>query len=528
MENSQSTLNRQNSEYGSTESTEPKPSIGNSSFVPAKNGEFEIKSKSILPESRQVMSKFSISEPQYQNLNGKGKGLRRSQKDSLPTSGCGVCCFGGEGCGGGWHEDGLRMIILSMFIFSIAVTAALVIDVASTSKPQTEDPANKVISDVEECNNIGTEVMNQGGNAVDAAVASGFCLAVYEPHITSLGGGGMMLLHRHRTNKSVIIDFRETVPENSNEDRLRSSGRWSVGVPGFVKGMWHAHKKYGSGHDGMECCAWPLLIQKTIHKVVRHGVRVSSNLAAATSTKIGRLMQDTGVDTKNLREFINSYGSGESYNDNLHNIKLYKKLIRTLKTIASKGADAFYKGQGNDSIALDIVHATGGAITQKDLNEYQVIERDPIVTHIGKFEVMASGAPSSGPELLAYLNTLESWYDRQSTISIPGEDIEKAKDVSSENYWSTVIDVLTKLNHYQLGLGDPTNNTANKIDVWTKWMINKTNTERILSPVRYSRLPFEAGYNISSGESVAGQVMAMDKEDNYVSMVTSLNTWYSF
>ena len=139
---------------------------------------------------------------------------------------------------------------------------------------------------------------------------------------------------------------------------------------------------------------------------------------------------------------------------------------------------------------------------------------------------MASGAPSSGPELLAYLNTLESWYDRQSKISNLGKDTEKrAKDMSSKHYWSTLIDVMTKLSHYQLGLGDPTNNTANKIDIWTQWMINKTNTERFLSPLRYSRLPFEAGYKISSGESVAGQVMVMDKEDNYVSMVTSLNTW---
>jgi len=357
-------------------------------------------------------------------------------------------------------------------------------------------------------------------------VASGFCLAVYEPHITSIGGGGMMLLHRHRTNKSVIIDFRETVPENSNEDRLRSLGRWSVGVPGFVKGLWHAHKKYGSGHDGMECCAWTHLIQKTIHKVVRHGVRVTSNLVAATSTKIGRVMEDTGVDTKNLREFVNSYGSGESYNDDLNKIRIYKKLIRTLKTIASNGPDAFYEDRGNGSIAQDIVKATGGAITQKDLKEYEIVERDPIVTHIGKFEVMASGAPSSGPELLAYLNTLETWYDRQLRISSSDKDSERHKDMSSQNYWSTVIDVMSKLNHYQLGLGDPTNNTANKIDVWTQWMINKTNTQRFLSPVRNSHLPFEAGYKINSGESVAGQVMVMDKEDNYVSMVTSLNTWF--
>ena len=120
MENGQRSLNRQNSEYGSTESTETKPSLVKSSSFMEQNGEFEVKSKSILPESRKVISKFSISEPQYQNLNGKNVG--RSNKSTTSGKSCGVCCFGGSGeaCGGGWHEDGLRMIILSMFIFSIS------------------------------------------------------------------------------------------------------------------------------------------------------------------------------------------------------------------------------------------------------------------------------------------------------------------------------------------------------------------------------------------------------------------------
>ena len=527
MENSQSNLNRQNSEYGSTENTDNKPSVENTSSVSQENGNSQVKNNTLLPESRKVMSKFSISEPQYQNLNGKGRSLGRNHlhQNSLSGGCCGSFCFGDGG--GGWHEDGLRVIILSMFVFAIAVTVALVIDIASSSPPITKNPANKVISDVKECSDIGTEVLNQGGNAVDAAVASGFCLSVYEPHITSIGGGGMMLLHRHRTNKSIVIDFRETVPKNSNEDRLRSTGRWSVGVPGFVKGLWTAHKKYGSGHDGMECCSWTLLIQKTIHKVVRHGVRVTSNLATATKSKIGLLMNDTGPDTKILRNFITSYSKLDytsGANNNLHSINIYKSLIKTLKSIASNGPSAFYEDQGNGSVTEDIISSTNGAITLNDLREYEPIEREPIVTHIGQFEVMASSAPSSGPELLAYLNTLESWYQRQHKKYAHNESVETINDMSSKDYWSTVIDVLIKLNHYQLGLGDPTNNTAN-INLWTNWMINKTNTERFLSPVRYNKLPFEADYDISSGESVAAQVMVMDKEDNYVSMVSSLNTW---
>ena len=542
METNKSTFNRQSSEYGSTEYTGQTTLQENTAPATQENGgKSPMKQNSILPESRKVMSKFSISEPQYQNLNGKGKtsGRNSHSQNSITSGCCKSCCF--DDGGGGWHEDGLRMIILSMFVFAIAITVALVIDIASTSpQPVTENHANKVISDIEECSNIGTEVMNQGGNAVDAAVASGFCLSVYEPHITSIGGGGMMLLHRHRTNKSVVIDFRETVPENANEDpSSRSQGRWSVGVPGFVKGLWTAHKKYGSGHDSMECCTWALLIQKTIHKVVRHGVRVTSNLATATKTKIGNLMEDNGTDTHVLRKFIKDYssfrGAPES-NSNLHNLKTFRNLINTLKMIASNGPSAFYENRESGSIVQDIVSATGGAITANDLKAYEPIERDPIVTHIGHFEVMASSAPSSGPELLAYLNTMETWYTKQlearhaarkgeisNNLSSKEIQIRQHIGLSTQEYWSTMINLLTKLNHYQLGLGDPTNNTA-RVNDRTNWMISKSNTEQFLSSIR-KHIPFESNYKISSGESVAGQVMAMDKEDNYVSMVTSLNTW---
>ena len=204
--------------------------------------------------------------------------------------------------------------------------------------------------------------------------------------------------------------------------------------------------------------------------------------------------------------------------------------------IASNGPSAFYENRESGSIVQDIVNATGGAITASDLKAYEPIERDPIVTHIGHFEVMASSAPSSGPELLAYLNTMETWYTKQlearhaarkgeisNNLSSKEIQIRQHIGLSTQEYWSTMINLLTKLNHYQLGLGDPTNNTA-RVKDRTNWMISKSNTEQFLSSIR-KQISFESNYKISSGESVAGQVMAMDKEDNYVSMVTSLNTW---
>ena len=88
-----------------------------------------------------------------------------------------------------------------------------------------------------------------------------------DPHVSGLGGGGVMLLHQHRTNRSVVVDFRETVPEGARNDRFISNprqaslGRNSVAVPGLVKGLAHAHKKYGSHKEGLQCCSWMRQVQ---------------------------------------------------------------------------------------------------------------------------------------------------------------------------------------------------------------------------------------------------------------------------
>ena len=196
-------------------------------------------------------------------------------------------------CGGsGWTQDGLRMTVMCMFLFSLGVTIALVVQIALEPEDNTKDKANQVVTDNQPCGRLGEEVMEAGGNAVDAAVTATLCEALFEPHITGMGGGGMMLVHQHRTNQAVVVDFRETVPNSARNDRFIQNpnqaalGRTSVSVPGFLKGLTFAHDKYGSGIRGIDCCSWSNLVYKSIRYALQHGVDVQDSLANATQTKI--------------------------------------------------------------------------------------------------------------------------------------------------------------------------------------------------------------------------------------------------
>ena len=89
--------------------------------------------------------------------------------------------------------------------------------------PPTNRDADHTVADHPDCTSLGNDVLGQGGNAVDAAVAASFCMAAVAPHVTGLGGGGIMLIHMNRSNKSVVIDFRETAPDHAMNDRYRNT-----------------------------------------------------------------------------------------------------------------------------------------------------------------------------------------------------------------------------------------------------------------------------------------------------------------
>lgn len=430
--------------------------------------------------------RFDISEPSY---HSRSKNL--------------LCCHKS-----GAETDGFKIIVISMFVFAVGVTVALIITIASEPAPIVHF-ADVVTSDNAICSTAGQNVLQEGGNAVDAAVASSLCLALTEPHLTGIGGGGLMLIHSHRKNTSTVIDFRETAPENARNDRYienprsASLGRNSIGVPGFLKGLEYAHDKYGSGHIGLHCCSWSDLVWKALKEVLK-GVKITPHFLNATQTKISQDELESN-DAQWLQEFIGQAHQQAYFND----ISMYKKLIDSMKMIAQNGSKVLYEG---GQLGLNMIQDLGGGIlTLKDLKEYKVKESQPYIGKIGSHHVMVSPSPSSGPELLAFLNTLEYMNKTNGNFGAVTAD-----------YLHTLTNVLENLEDWQLRLGD---SNQEDIENTVKYMLDKNNAPNWTSDIQgHTLLTSDPNYALS--DPVAANVAVMDKKDNYVSVVTSINTWF--
>ena len=245
---------------------------------------------------------------------------------------------------------------------------------------------------------IGVDVLRSGGNAVDAAVAVGFALAVTHPFAGNIGGGGFMLI-RLANGRTTFVDFRERAPSRASRNMyLDSSGKptedrsvgWrSVGVPGTVRGLELAHQKYG--HK-----PWAELVSPAIN-LARDGFSVSH--AQMESWKYYAPLLSRFPESKHI--FLKDgtyYGWQELFKQ--------PELARTLDRIARFGAADFYDGETAHLLAAEMAK-NGGLITLGDLHEYQAIERAPLEGDYKGFHIITSPPPSaSGVGLLQMLATL--------------------------------------------------------------------------------------------------------------------------
>ena len=246
---------------------------------------------------------------------------------------------------------------------------------------------------------VGLAVLKAGGNAVDAAVAVGFALAVTYPAAGNLGGGGFMLA-RFADGRSTFIDFRERAPGKASRDMyLDTSGAltqdslvgWRAsGVPGTVRGLELAHKKYGRK-------PWTELLQPAI-TLAEQGFIVPFGLARSLSSASELL----GRFTESKRVFLKG-GTGYETGDRL----VQRDLAATLSRIARGGAAEFYKGETAHRLA-EAMAANGGLITRDDLNDYKAVEREPLTGSYRGYSIITAPPPSSGGiGLLQMLGVLE-------------------------------------------------------------------------------------------------------------------------
>lgn len=250
----------------------------------------------------------------------------------------------------------------------------------------------------------GLAMLKQGGNAVDAAVATGFALAVTFPRAGNLGGGGFMLIHLAKENRNVFIDYREMAPagatrnmfltENGEVDkRAEYFSHLSAGVPGTVAGLVHALEQYGT---------LPLkTVIKPAIELADKGFPMSYAFASSLQARKGRL----GADPTAKAYFLKSDGSDWALGENFRQ----KDLAWTLKQIAKHGSNGFYKGKVAKLIADDM-KANGGLITEQDLANYVVKERAPVVGDYHGYTIVSAPPPSSGGvHLIQMLNILEGY-----------------------------------------------------------------------------------------------------------------------
>jgi gamma-glutamyltranspeptidase/glutathione hydrolase len=247
----------------------------------------------------------------------------------------------------------------------------------------------------------GAAILARGGSAVDAAVATALALAVTHPSAGNIGGGGFMIV-RSAKGVATAFDYRETAPAASTRTMylrdgkidlsLTNAGYLAPGVPGTVRGLALAHKRFGT-------LPWKELVMPAV-LLAENGLTVSAALARSLNEQLSGTM---GRFPASVAAYGKPGGGTWAEGDRL----ILKDLGRTLRAIAVDGPDAFYKGWIADRIADDMA-ANGGLITKADLEKYAAKERKPVRGTYGPFEVISMPPPSSGGiALIEMLNILE-------------------------------------------------------------------------------------------------------------------------
>jgi gamma-glutamyltranspeptidase/glutathione hydrolase len=263
-----------------------------------------------------------------------------------------------------------------------------------------------IVSQEAAASRVGLDILKRGGNAVDAAVAVGFALAVTLPRAGNLGGGGFMLIYRADLSQTIAIDYRETAPAATTKDvfldanggadpfKSRYSGL-AIGVPGTVAGLELAWRKYGSGKFSFADLIAPSIA------LARQGLTVADDVADSLPLAAAVLARHPS----SARIYLRADGSVPQTGDHI----TLDDLAATLKTIAANGAAGFYSGPVAQKI-VEAVQAAGGRMTIEDLAKYRAVEREPVRGTYRGYTVVSMPPPSSGgAHIIEILNILEGF-----------------------------------------------------------------------------------------------------------------------
>ncbi|WP_091869881.1 gamma-glutamyltransferase [Pricia antarctica] len=375
----------------------------------------------------------------------------------------------------------------------------------TTSWAQTHGKQGMVVSDNALASQVGIDILKKGGNAIDAAVATAFALAVVHPQAGNIGGGGFIVF-MDSSGKTTTIDFREKAPLLATPDMFldeegklvegsNHNGLKSVGVPGTVAGLYLAHGKYG-------VLPWKKLVQPAID-LAKKGVVLSYTLASHAKN----------IQSGPSPDFIKNYftdteGRLLEYGD----VWVQKELANTLKQIKKHGKDGFYKGKVAQEIA-DYMKNNGGLISLEDLEKYTAIEREPMKGTYHGYDIYSMPPPSSGGvALIEMMNLMEQAnldsvaFNSTAYVHLVAETMRRAFADRAEN------------------LGDPDFNPDLPLDKLTS---------KEFAKMRYGNIDFDKA-TVSDSTKFAQlydgtnttHLSVVDKDHNAVSLTYTLEQSY--
>ena len=250
---------------------------------------------------------------------------------------------------------------------------------------------------------VGRDILAQGGNAIDAAVATGFALAVTHPQAGNLGGGGFMLVHLAEDESVIAIDFRETAPTRASRDmyldgqgnvdnQLAQYSHLSAGVPGTVMGLLDALEQYGTMSRG---------------EVLLPAIRLASegfpvSYALANSLESNR--ETLSADESSIAYFLDRQAG---------DLLIQSDLAATLMRIEAEGADGFYAGETADLIVAEMRQGNG-VVTLEDLANYKTVTRSPVIGEFRGHKIYAMSPPSSGGVHIVQMLNILGGYDLEA------------------------------------------------------------------------------------------------------------------
>ncbi len=353
---------------------------------------------------------------------------------------------------------------------------------------------------------VGVQTLRNGGNAVDAAIATAFALAVTWPSAGNIGGGGFLVYHGS-DGHATAFDFREKAPLAATEqmylgvdgrvvNNSNHFGPLAVGVPGTVAGLWKAHQELGS-------LPWANLVAPAV-RLAREGIPITYTLQRSFAGNQGRFRQYPSSAAVFFRPDGSLYELGDTW--------VQPDLAATLELIRDNGKDGFYAGENAMRLA-QFMADTGGLITEQDLALYEAIEREPIRGNYRGYEIVSMPPPSSGGVVLVEMLNILEGYD----LAAMGHNSAAYLHVLTETMRRAYAD---RAEH----LGDPDFNEGMPLDR----LISKEYAEELrdtIDPERASNSDPELFAQAYESEETT-HFSVVDKDGNMVSLTYTLEFGY--